>query len=196
MNSIVNTIPEIETLESLHLNHSSIGILLDTYSGVYSKLAAYPMLVRRVNALPLLYSTLSRKEFCGIFPKSCPGCIGLNLVCAAQLLRDTRLVCHVVGQLLNDPDCEIFTIEEMDVCRELTLRYYRRRDDPYPYMGNCLDFGFTNPFIDTMIKFGNLIQSSFFSSKMLTHRKECIEYVKAYITNSTTVTIDDFCQSL
>lgn len=184
--------PEIEIC--LNLANCGMGILLDTK---WNRSAPSSIIRRKIQALPKLYQELSRKEFCGIFPKGCPGCIGLNLVCAAELLDNSRLICQVVSKLLNDPRHEIFTEAEVDMCRILSRRFYRRSDDhKYPFMGNCLDFLDGRDLLKVMENLGNLIQSPLFSSRMVTHRAQCLQFVRDLAMEVQSMSVDEFCNSL
>lgn len=177
------------------------GILLDPDSGGRAR-AKRHLVERRVKGLPKLYKIMPRDEFCDLFPKRCPGCIGMTLICAAELLDDSSLMVEVIAEMLNDPEAEIVTEEEMDRFRRLSMEKWTRRgdDNSYPFMGNCLDFD--RSFAGGVKKFGHLIKSPHFSEKMSTHRTECIEFVKrffagpAYNDYAKCTDVDDFCASL
>jgi hypothetical protein len=176
-----------ESLTTLQLNNSSIGILLNTTNkGVR----------RRVEALPHLYVDLTRQQFCGIFPKSCPGCIGLNLICAAEMLNDSYLVWKVVKEILNDPPGEILTLNELEKLRRLSKSAYRRQGDSYPYMGNCIDFGMDSQIVGVAKGLGELIQSPSFASAMRNNRSKCIGYVTAKFSGKNSQSIEEFCNSI
>ena len=173
-------------------NEGQFRIITDSYVPAH-------MMRRRVGALPRLYKEITRDQFASIFPKGCFNCLGLNLVCAAELLDDSEFLCSVVNQILNDPPGEIFTVSEMDHCRRLSRQFYDRRDEHYPHMGCCLDFGLKkggNPLLKSLDKLGRLICSEKFSLKMLTHRSECIDFVKMFFTDSAALTVDAFCDTL
>lgn len=71
------------------------GILLGDDGGQ----APRDIIRRRVLALPYLH----RNGAMDIFPKSCPKCIGINLICAAQVLGDSKIVHEVINEMLQDP---------------------------------------------------------------------------------------------
>jgi hypothetical protein len=142
---------------------------------------------------------MSREAFCGIFPKRCCDCISLNLICAGELLDDSQLICDTVKVILNDPEGEILTKHEVDVFRKLSRRHFDRRDKTYPFMGMCLDFGRKtggNVLLQAMDKLGLLIKSESFYKRMPTHRSECIQFVKDFFTNDTSLSVDEFCGQL
>ncbi len=178
-----------ESLATLQLEHSLTGILLDTTKDG---------LRRRVRALPQLYTELPRNQFCGIFPKSCPGCIGLNLICAAEVLNDSQLVWGVVKDMLNDPPGEIMTIDELDYYRTMSrLAYHRQQGNPYPYMGNCVDFRNNHtPMVNVATGLGELLSSPNFALAMKRNRSKCIQYVTAKFSGKTKEGIEDFCKTV
>lgn len=127
-------------LEYLQLEYSSIGILLEFKAGTHGT-ASRELLRHRICALPLLHRSGC---FQSIFPKRCPGCVGLNLVCAAELLNDSQLIFEVIKTLLAGW-ARLYSIDKIRSFQTLSKKYYQRRSsDRYPYMGNCLDFGLAN----------------------------------------------------
>ena len=132
-----------ELLEHLQLAHSHIGILLDPRSD-RSSVVSPELLRQRVRALPALHRH-GCFTFNSIFPKGCLGCIGLNLVCAAEVLNDSKLIHDVIKTILGDPAGRLYPIDKIRSFQGLSRRYYQRRsNDRYPFMGNCLDFGLFN----------------------------------------------------
>jgi hypothetical protein len=176
-----------ESVDTLDLGHC--GILLDTNRhGIR----------RRVSALPTLYRDMSRSDFCGLFPKGCPGCIGMNLICAAEVLDDSQLVWQAVREMLNDPPGEILTRGELDILRRMSRSQYKRQDPdhPYPFMGNCLDFGYHSDIVKVARGLGELIASETFAKAMARNRLKCIAYVTAKVSGRISEDIEEFCKTI
>lgn len=123
-----------------YLQLCSNGILMEFKNGSHG-LASHELLRNRVRALPLLHRNGC---FQSIFPKRCPGCVGLNLVCAAEVLCDPTLIHEVIKTLVGGQRGCPYSINEIFSFQMLSKRYYQRRNDRYPFMGNCLDFGLFN----------------------------------------------------
>jgi hypothetical protein len=154
---------EEETLESIEMAHNYCGLLLGRSGG----LCTSALLKRRINALPSLHQRLPRDEFCGMFPKCCPGCIGLNLIVAAELLQDAEFVSKIFNELVGDKQGVILPVYLVQRLGYESRRSYNRDNggnqyyvrDAYPYMGNCIDFGLGSPFVKQMEILGSLIES-------------------------------------
>jgi len=191
----------VETVESLRMDKSSCGIFYDQNSFCIAR----PILRRRIKALPSLHQSMTRKEFAGLFPKDCPGCIALNIFCTAEVLNDSIVVHEVIKQLLNDPNGEIIRLDDVDFMRRRSLRMYKRGIyDPYPFMGNCIDFGMRNDFVSWMKRFGSLVKSQSFKTAMERDKTACVDYVRnsyfSYHDESNKVfnceAIEEFCASI
>jgi hypothetical protein len=173
-----------ESLDTLELG--GIGILFGTNR----------LIRRRVVTMPQLYRELPREQFCGIFPKGCPGCVGLNLICAAEVIDDSTLVLDAVGQMLNDPDQVIFNRSELQRLRRMSKLQYRRKGEDYPYMGNCLDFGGDSEIVEVAKRLGELIVSKSFSKAMETDREKCVNYASERYFGRVRKEVEDFCASI
>ena len=164
----------VETVESLRMHHSSCGIFFNEIDFCISQ----TLLRRRINSLPSLHASMPREAFAGLFPKGCPGCVALNIFCAAEILSDTAAVHNVIKLLLNDPNGEIVSLDDVNrMCRR-SRTMYKRSDDPYPFMGNCIDFQMRSDFVTWMELVGSLIKSPSFAAAMERDRAACVDYVR------------------
>jgi len=111
-----------DTVASLRMERSSCGLFCDVTLTGDDFCISKAMLTRRLKALPALHTSLSRDEFAGFFPKHCPGCIALNIFCAASVLGDTELVHDVLKQLLNDPLGDIIPLERVAAISRLLIK--------------------------------------------------------------------------
>lgn len=168
-------------LEEYNLsNTSNMGILLAPLTFSSSAPCTPALLRKRLKALPMLHRK-SPAAFRNLFSEGCVGCIALNLICCAEMLHTAQFaylkpsasINHHKGdksgsylavlkvlnllQKQHNPTAIPTSLDELLLlCQESRCRY-RRRDDPYPYMGNCIDFGGHGPFIDKMEALGRTI---------------------------------------
>ena len=87
---------------------------------------------------------LKRIDLYNHFPKTCPGCMFLNILLCAGL--NEALIPEVeafLRKLFNDQSCLIIEPGEIRISVRETKKLFQRHGsnpEPYPYMGNCLDF--------------------------------------------------------
>jgi hypothetical protein len=75
------------------------------------------------------------------FPKSCPGCFVLNLVCAAACYPGLEAdVEECFRKICGDRRANVVERGEVAAMAKLFKDTYSRPCDPFPYAGNCLDF--------------------------------------------------------
>ena len=150
--------PILKTLRTTLAKRDGIPLKEDSYD-IYNSigilLGSSDLVERRIRLMPRFYKDTPREQFCRVFQKSCPGCIGLNIICAAQVLDDTPLVCGVVQEMLNDP--RVLTVPELDELRRMSIFNYRRHDKQYPFMGDCVDFNIDSSFVAQAKRLGMMI---------------------------------------
>jgi hypothetical protein len=110
------------------------------------------ILRRRLRSIPILYDC-SPQATLALFYKGCPGCMALNLFCAGELLGAYDLLTDVLKELLRKKNCYLSSFEVMNYCK-LTRTAYRRKGDPYPYAGTCMDFDTQSRCVKEMIQLG------------------------------------------
>eukprot|EP01036_Dinobryon_divergens_P029511 gene29511-38615_t len=141
----------VETVESLRMEHSSCGIFFNKIDFCISQ----TLLRRRINSLPSLHASMP------------------------QILSDTAAVHNVIKLLLNDPNGEIVSLDDVNRMRRRSRTMYERSDDlPYPFMGNCIDFQMRSDFVTWMELVGSLIKSPSFAAAMKRDRAACVDYVR------------------
>jgi hypothetical protein len=75
------------------------------------------------------------------FPKGCAGCFVLNLVCAAACypgVADDVEECF--RTICGDRHAKVVERGEVAAMAKVFRDTYSRKEDPFPYMGNCIDF--------------------------------------------------------
>jgi hypothetical protein len=167
----------------------------EIFSSVVFQVPRREELYERVSELSQLYNNelIPRNEFYDLLHKECPGCIGMNLICAAEMLNDTEFVWNVIKEILHDPMGEILTCEELHAWRGMSRSQYCRSSDPYPYAGNCIDFGLTSTIVKKASVLGSLISSPTFSHTMKTDRMKYYAYLEI---RRSTASLEEFCRKV
>ncbi|CAF1005488.1 unnamed protein product [Rotaria magnacalcarata] len=102
------------------------------YEGAFQ---AYMMFLRAIAAM------VPRPSFLYIFPKSCAGCAMLqilSILCLHPVLENeaNNLFC----ELLFDTRGDILNRDDIRQMAMMMRRAYKGREDPFPYIGYCLDY--------------------------------------------------------
>jgi hypothetical protein len=94
-----------------------------------------------LSCLRTIVPLVSRSDFLRMFPKSCPGCVTfqfLCILCLHPILENE--VNYLFRELLCDSRGDILYRNDIRQLTMMIQQVYKRREDPFPYMGNCLDF--------------------------------------------------------
>ncbi|CAF2737624.1 unnamed protein product [Rotaria sp. Silwood2] len=138
---------------------------------------------------------VDRRTFMEPFPKSCGGCASIQFFCMVNLHRElANDVFDLFRVLLNDDEGEIVTKDEVLTMGTMMRSQYKRHYDPFPYMGNCLDF--TEELRMMTDKLRDLITNEKFGLAMQKNRTQCISFLKQYFTERTTLNLNEFLETL
>ncbi|CAF3235948.1 unnamed protein product [Rotaria sp. Silwood2] len=102
------------------------------YEGAFQ---AYLTLLRAIAAL------VSRSNFLYMFSKSCSGCAMLHILsilCLHPILENE--VDTLFQELLCDKHGDILNRDDIRQIAMMMRQAYKRRGDPFPYVGDCLDY--------------------------------------------------------
>lgn len=133
-----------DALRALHsYTRGTCGILLGVCSAAPP--ADDPFCTEALRAVLRLSTRIAREapdELIAVMPKRCPGCVALNL--ALPVAIDASLepdAAAAMRELMGDAHGRIVEAGELCALAPTLRASYKRRDDAFPFMGNCLDFG-------------------------------------------------------
>ena len=80
-----------------------------------------------------------------VAPKGCDGCVWLGLICMAARWPETTssvelLIKTLIGERTQDAIGDLYAYSEVHEMASLVRSHYIRKDQSFPFMGNCLDF--------------------------------------------------------
>ncbi|CAF3336881.1 unnamed protein product, partial [Rotaria socialis] len=128
-----------ESAHELCRNASGCGFLYELYDVKHldceGAFQAYMIFLRAIAAM------VPRSSFLHIFPKSCSGCAIsqiLSILCLHPTLENE--VNNLFCELLFDTHGDILNRDDIRPIAMMMRRAYKRREDPFPYIGYCLDY--------------------------------------------------------
>ena len=148
---------------------------------------------RMMQVLECAVPYLTKQQFANGFPKSCPGCVTVGFLCIGDLHPCTIPKIEAIWrQLLGDVHGRIVERGEVQrMCQEVRSNY-SRRESPYPFMGNCLDFrshhvqSGMGPFVERLcVPIGRLLLSTTIRSSMAANEDQCVRSAAAFLSSRT-----------
>jgi len=131
---------------------------------------------------------LDAEDIMDPFPKKCPGCFMLNIICTVAVAPQchtaaTRLLRTMIGdtQGVIVEDGELLALSKG---ARANFKRPRSTGDTFPYMGNCLDFqqGFTKG----MVALGNLLMATKLRALLEHDQARAIALARRYLTSMGT----------
>ncbi len=123
--------------------------------------------------------------FLNMFPKSCGGCAIFQFYAIAALHPSLNVEVHsLLKALLFDEQEQILSmLPEVNQMAVMIKKDYRRREDPFPYVANCLDLGRKNQESKIVGALAAMIRSGKFLDLMKNHDQRAIEIAKTLIND-------------
>jgi hypothetical protein len=120
-----------------------------------------------LTCLRTIVPLVSRSDFLRIVPRSCPGCVTLQLLCILCLhpILENE-VNNLFRELLCDPRGDILHQNDIRQMAMMIRQVYKRREYPFPYMGDCLGFERESQGYNMAQVIGQLISSTEFCDLM------------------------------
>ena len=135
-----------------------------------------------VDLLSDVVPRISKKDLRSPFPKRCSGCFVFNFLCLVEMYPNVAgPVETIFRSMLGDKQGVIVEPGEVQQLARAARRQYKRRDDPFPYMGNCIDFGLGDPFTEGVVRLGRLLLSEDFPQLMESEPSKAIELAKRFL---------------
>lgn len=135
------------------------------------------MIIKSVDYLPVNKIA----EYC---PKGCSGCFFLNILLFAGMCPSLKSeVKQAFDTFLVNP--EYVEMHEIEMFLALSKKQYTRKDDPFPYIGDCLDFDWNSKFVETCVQMGRLCRSESLRKLTINDRRESERLVKKFLTCSS-----------
>jgi len=146
-----------------------------------------PNAVGAMLELCLSMATAHPEELLKVFPKGCGGCTYMQLAIPVALHPELDvLAAAVMGALIGDTNFRVIETGELNLMGEGLKAAYKRKQDPFPFIGNCLDFesplyGFWS---QTTIsnKVGAMLQSSRLRAWMARDPDDAVATVTSYLS--------------
>ncbi|CAF4934570.1 unnamed protein product, partial [Rotaria sp. Silwood1] len=148
-----------------------------------------------IHLLISIAKIVDRPTFLEPYPKGCGGCASIQFFCMVSLHPElAKDVFDLFRVLLNDDEGEIVTKDEVLAMGTMMRRQYKRRENPFPYMGNCLDF--TKELRGMTDKLRDLIMNEEFGLAMEKNRTKCISFLKQYFIGTNALELNKFLATL
>ena len=147
--------------------------------------------------LELLHDLLPlvpRSTFFELFPKRCGGCAIFQFYAIAAL--HTNLDCEVrkllKALLLDEQEWILSRIPEVRHMARMIREDYKRREDPFPYVANCLDLGRKNQESKILGALGAMVNSEEFLKLMENRDERVIRVAREMIDDDKETFFFDF----
>lgn len=139
-----------------------------------------------INLLRAIAALVPRSNFLNIFPKSCSGCAMLqilSILCLHPVLENE--VNNLFCELLFDTHGDILNRDDIRQIAMMVRRAYKRREDPFPYVGYCLDYNSESQGFKMAYTIGVLFSSDQFCKLMKSNSVVGAQIAHEVLKNST-----------
>lgn len=128
-------------------------------------------------------------------PKGCPGCLFLNILLfcgmSPKLNKDVE---KTLGSFLGNS--KLGQLFKVDKLIKMSITNYKRKNDRYPFMGNCLDFGMESEFVKMCVRYGNLLISEKVRKMVVDNSPEIESLIQNFINASSEEEIASYSKLL
>jgi hypothetical protein len=133
--------------------------------------------------------------FLRMFPKGCGGCAIFQFYSIAALNPSLDfLVKSLLKALLFDEQEQILSmLPEVNQMAVMIKQDYKRRENPFPYVANCLDLARKNQESKIVGALGAMIRSEKFLDLMKNHDKRAIKIAREMINDDKETFDFEFC---
>jgi len=108
----------------------------------------------------------------------------LNLVCLAEMYPGALpTVENILRLMLGDERHVIVERNGVAVLARTARQQYKRGCDPYPFQGNCLDFGCGTPFVEGLERIGQLVLSEDFPARLQSDPTGTVAKVREFLVS-------------